>query len=219
MPQPPADIGADHHLYLASRSPRRLALLEQIGVRVALVEAETDETRRPGESPETYVRRVASEKARAGRAALSEDERRPVLAADTAVVLGDMTFGKPTDRASAARMLSTLSGRSHRVLTAVALIAGGRELTDLSDSLVTFRALQESEILSYWDTGEPWDKAGAYAIQGIGALFVSDLQGSYSGVMGLPLFETGRLLAAAGIHVIAPMSENHRSLSFRDERR
>ncbi|SDW97109.1 Maf family protein [Thiocapsa roseopersicina] len=202
MPQSRADIETDHHLYLASRSPRRLALLEQIGVRVALVDAETDETRWPGESPETYVRRVALEKARAGRAAVSEDTLFPVLAADTAVVLGDMTLGKPADRADAARMLSTLSGRSHRVLTAVALIAGERELTDLSDSLVTFRALQESEILSYWDTGEPCDKAGAYAIQGIGALFITDLQGSYSGVMGLPLFETGRLLSAAGIHLL-----------------
>jgi septum formation protein len=168
--------------------------------------AETDETRRPGESPETYVRRVALEKARAGRAAVSEGELRPVLAADTAVVLGDMTLGKPADRASAARMLGTLSGRSHRVLTAIALIVGERELTDLSDSLVTFRALQESEILSYWDTGEPCDKAGAYAIQGIGALFISELQGSYSGVMGLPLFETGRLLGAAGIQVIGSAS-------------
>lgn len=202
MPQSRADIETDHHLYLASRSPRRLALLEQIGVRVALVEAETDETRWPGESPETYVRRVALEKARAGRAAVSEDTLFPVLAADTAVVLGDMTLGKPADRADAARMLSTLSGRSHRVLTAVALIAGERELTDLSDSLVTFRALQESEILSYWDTGEPCDKAGAYAIQGIGALFITDLQGSYSGVMGLPLYETGRLLDVAGIPLL-----------------
>ncbi|QVL51079.1 MAG: septum formation inhibitor Maf [Thiocapsa sp.] len=206
MPQARAAIGTDHQLYLASRSPRRLALLEQIGVRVALVAAETDETRRPGESPETYVRRVALEKARAGRAAVSEDERRPVLAADTAVVLGDVTLGKPADRASAARMLGALSGRSHRVLTAVALIADERELTDLSDSLVTFRALQESEILSYWETGEPCDKAGAYGIQGIGALFVANLQGSYSGVMGLPLFETGRLLAAAGIEVIGSAS-------------
>ncbi|UHD14881.1 Maf family protein [Thiocapsa bogorovii] len=206
MPQPRSDIDTDHHIYLASRSPRRLALLEQIGVRVALVEAETDEARRPGESPETYVRRVALEKARAGRAAVSEDERRPVLAADTAVVLGDMTLGKPTDLASAARMLSALSGRSHRVLTAVALIAGERELADLSESLVTFRALSEAEILSYWDTGEPCDKAGAYGIQGIGALFVSNLQGSYSGVMGLPLFETGRLLGTAGIQVIGSAS-------------
>ncbi|EGV20204.1 Maf family protein [Thiocapsa marina] len=206
MPQTRADVGADHHLYLASRSPRRLALLGQIGVRVALVEAETDETRRPGESPETYVRRVALEKARAGRAAVPEDRRRPVLAADTAVVLGDVTLGKPTDRASAARMLGSLSGRSHRVLTAVALITGERELTELSESLVTFRVLEQSEILSYWETGEPCDKAGAYGIQGIGALFVSNLQGSYSGVMGLPLFETGRLLDAAGIQVIGAAS-------------
>jgi septum formation protein len=206
MHQSRLDIETDHQIYLASRSPRRLALLGQIGLRVALVAAETDETRRPGESPETYVRRVALEKARAGRAAVSEDERRPVLAADTAVVVDDVTLGKPADRASAARMLGTLSGRSHRVLTAVALIAGERELTDLSDSRVTFRALKESEILSYWETGEPCDKAGAYGIQGIGALFVSDLQGSYSGVMGLPLFETGRLLAAAGIQVIGSAS-------------
>jgi septum formation protein len=206
MSQPRADIETDHQIYLASRSPRRLALLEQIGVRVALVEAETDETRLPGESPETYVRRVALEKARAGRAAVSEDERRPVLAADTAVVVDDVTLGKPADRTAAICMLSALSGRSHRVLTAVALIAGECQLTDLSDSRVTFRALKESEILGYWDTGEPCDKAGAYGIQGIGALFVSDLQGSYSGVMGLPLFETGRLLAAAGIQVIGPAS-------------
>jgi septum formation protein len=204
MPQPRPHIQTHDHIYLASRSPRRLALLEQIGLHVALVETETDETRRPGESPETYVRRVALEKARAGRAAVPEDTWRPVLAADTAVVVGDITLGKPPDRETAVRMLGALSGRSHRVLTAVALIAGTRELTELSDSRVTFRALLESEILSYWETGEPCDKAGAYAIQGIGALFVSDLHGSYSGVMGLPLFETGRLLAAAGIHVIAP---------------
>jgi septum formation protein len=194
--------GIEHHIYLASRSPRRLALLEQIGIRVALVAAETDETRGPDESPDVYVQRVALEKARAGRAALAEHEARPVLAADTAVVVDDMTLGKPADRDSAARMLRTLSGRSHRVLTAVALIAGGRERVETNESAVTFRALRESEILAYWGTGEPQDKAGAYAIQGFGALFISHLQGSYSGVMGLPLFETAQLLAEAGIDVV-----------------
>jgi septum formation protein len=195
------DVAA-HRLYLASRSPRRLELLKQIGVSVTLVDVEIDETRWTGESPETYVLRVALEKARAGCAAIREDEPRAVLGADTAVVVGDLTLGKPSDRESAARMLRSLSGRSHRVLTGVALIAQGRELTDLSDSQVTFRTLQEYEIQGYWDTGEPMDKAGAYAIQGHGALFVSDLRGSYSGVMGLPLFETGRLLDAAGIELI-----------------
>jgi len=193
---------AAHRLYLASRSPRRLELLKQIGVSVSLVDVEIDETRWTGESPKTYVLRVALEKARAGFAALREDEPGVVLGADTAVVLGGRTLGKPSDRESAARMLRSLSGRSHRVLTAVALIAKGRELTDLSDSQVTFRALQEDEIQGYWETGEPMDKAGAYAIQGCGAIFVSDLRGSYSGVMGLPLFETGRLLDAAGIGLI-----------------
>ncbi len=196
----------EHHLHLASRSPRRLALLEQIGMRVALVDVETDERRRPGESPKSYVVRVALEKARAGRAALVAEEMRPVLAADTAVVVDDVTLGKPRDQDSAVRMLRSLSGRVHRVLTAVALIVGERERTALSESLVTFRPLDESEILLYWQTGEPCDKAGGYAIQGLGALFIADLQGSYSGVMGLPLFETGRLLADAGIAVVAAAS-------------
>lgn len=194
------------HLYLASRSPRRLALLEQIGLRVALVDVETDETRLAGESPEDYVVRVAREKAWAGRGALIAGETRPVLAADTAVVVDGMTLGKPSDRDLALRMLRLLSGRTHRVLTAVALIAGEREFTATSESRVTFRPLDELEILLYWQTGEPCDKAGGYAIQGLGALFIADLQGSYSGVMGLPLFETGQLLADAGIAVVAAAS-------------
>ncbi len=172
-------------------------------MRVALVDVETDETRRPGESPEAYVVRVALEKARAGCAALVAGETRPMLAADTAVVVDDVTLGKPRDRESAVLMLRALSGRVHRVLTGVALIAGGCERTVLSESRVTFRPLDESEILLYWHSGEPRDKAGGYAIQGLGALFIADLQGSYSGVMGLPLFETGQLLAEAGIAVVA----------------
>lgn len=181
-------IHTDIHLYLASRSPRRRALLEQIGLRVALIDGDTDERRQPGESPKDYVARVAKEKARLGWTRLPAGEQRPVLAADTAVVLGDRTLGKPSDRESARDMLRALSGRAHRVLTAVALIADGRESSDLSESRVTFRALTESEIDAYWATGEPHDKAGAYAIQGHAALFVTELHGSYSGVMGLPLF-------------------------------
>lgn len=192
----------DEGLYLASRSPRRRELLAQIGLAVVLIDGETDETRLRGESPRDYVLRIALEKGRVGRSRLPPDADRPVLAADTVVVVDDQTLGKPADRQSAIEMLRALSGRSHRVLTAVALITNEGELTALSDSRVTFRPLSESEILRYCDSGEPLDKAGAYAIQGYGALFVADLQGSYSGVMGLPLFETGRLLEAVGIQVI-----------------
>ncbi len=192
------------HIYLASRSPRRQSLLAQIGVGFKLVDADADETRPAGERPEDYVCRVALDKARAGRAALSRDDARPVLAADTAVVIGDRVLGKPLGPEDAARMMRLLSGRVHRVLTAVALISSTGERKALSESRVTFRALDDEEILRYWRTGEPADKAGAYGIQGYGALFVERLEGSYSGVMGLPLFETGRLLEQAGVEVLRP---------------
>jgi septum formation protein len=192
----------DHQIYLASRSPRRRELLAQIGVRFAAVEADTDETRLPGEQPEDYVLRLALEKARAVRAALPKADQRPVLGADTAVVVGDRILGKPDGWDEALAMMRLLSGRAHRVLTAVALIGTDGERTDLSETRVTFRTLDEDEVLHYWRTGEPRDKAGGYGIQGYGALFVSGLNGSYSGVMGLPLFETGRLLAQVGIEVI-----------------
>jgi septum formation protein len=193
---------ADYQIYLASRSPRRRELLAQIGVRFAVVEADTDETRLPGEHPEDYVLRLALEKARAARTALPRSDHRPVLGADTAVVVGERILGKPDDREDALDMMRLLSGRAHRVLTAVALIADDGERTDLSETRVTFRTLDEDEVLRYWHTGEPQDKAGGYGIQGHGALFVSGLNGSYSGVMGLPLFETGRLLAQVGVEVI-----------------
>jgi septum formation protein len=193
-------------IYLASRSPRRRELLDQIGVRYALVEAHVDESLHPGEQPEDYVLRVALEKARRARAALSPDDRRPVLGADTAVAVGERILGKPRGREDALEMLGLLSGRTHRVFTAVALIAPDGERTDLCESRVTFRTLERAEALRYWDTGEPRDKAGAYAIQGFGALFVAGLIGSYSGVMGLPLFETGRLLGQVGI---APIPAVH----------
>jgi septum formation protein len=193
---------ADHQIYLASRSPRRRELLAQIGVRFAVVTCDTDETRLPGEHPEDYVLRLALEKARAVRASLPRSDHRPVLGADTAVVVGERILGKPEDREEALAMMRLLSGRAHRVLTAVALITADGERTDLSETRVTFRTLDEDEVLRYWRTGESRDKAGGYGIQGHGALFVSGLNGSYSGVMGLPLFETGRLLAQVGIELM-----------------
>ncbi|WP_295391175.1 nucleoside triphosphate pyrophosphatase [uncultured Thiodictyon sp.] len=195
---------ADHQIYLASGSPRRRELLTQIGVRFAVLAADCDETRHPGEHPEDYVLRLALEKARSARAALPRHEARPVLGADTAVVVGERILGKPADVAESLAMLGLLSGRCHRVLTAVALVAADGVRTDLSESRVTFRTLTRDECLHYWDTGEPRDKAGGYGIQGLGALFISGLIGSYSGVMGLPLFETGRLLGQVGIAVLPP---------------
>jgi septum formation protein len=179
---------------LASASPRRRELLWQIGVPHRVATPGIDEARRAGESPEECVRRLALAKARAVQA-----KGLPVLGADTEVVLDDDMLGKPRDRASALAMLQRLSGRSHRVLTAVALVAGERHELMLSDSEVEFRALSDAECERYWASGEPRDKAGGYAIQGLGAVFVRALRGSYSGVMGLPLFETATLLAAAGV--------------------
>ena len=196
MPEP------EHDIYLASRSPRRRELLAQIGVRFAVLHADTDETRAPGEMPEDYVLRLAVEKARAVREMLPEHEVRPVLGADTAVVVDGLILGKPDSLEQAMDMMRLLSGRSHRVLTAVALIARDGERTDLCESRVTFRAIDETEVIRYWGTGEPRDKAGGYAIQGHGAVFVAGLNGSYSGVMGLPLFETGRLLDQVGIDLM-----------------
>ena len=185
--------GIDVHL--ASQSPRRRELLAQIGIRHDVIAVEVDETPRAGEAPAEYVLRLALAKARAGHR-LRPD--RPVLGADTAVVQDDHILGKPLDRQDAAAMLAQLSGREHRVLTAVALV-GDREETRLSVSRVRFRPIDAAEAAAYWETGEPADKAGGYAVQGLGALFVESIGGSYSGVMGLPLFETGELLRRAGI--------------------
>ncbi|MET0104073.1 MAG: nucleoside triphosphate pyrophosphatase [Sedimenticola sp.] len=184
-------------LYLASVSPRRRELLEQIGVDHTVVRVEIDEMPRQGESPAEYVIRLALEKARAGRASL-DDNSAVVLAADTAVVLDGEIMGKPKDREMAAGMLRKLSGHTHKVLTGIALI-GSAERSRLNVNRVSFRTLQESEIDAYWKSGEPRDKAGSYGIQGLGALFISHLEGSFSGVMGLPLYETAELLADAGI--------------------
>lgn len=191
-------------LYLASASPRRSALLRQIGVAHAVLVAPIDEGERPGEVPEVYVERLALEKARA-TARLAQGPTLPVLAADTTVVLDGALLGKPRDRADALGMLARLSGRTHRVLTAVALIARGIERVRTSASEVRFREIDAPERAAYWETGEPRDKAGAYAIQGYGAVFVADLRGSYSGVMGLPLHETAELLRGAHIPYWGPI--------------
>ncbi len=183
-------------LCLASASPRRRQLLAQIGVAHVVAPAEIDETPLPGESPSEYVRRMARDKALCVR---SRRPGRPVLAADTAVVLGQTVYGKPRDREHALAMLAALGGRAHRVLTAVCLATSAGLTSALSESTVHLRAMSEEERAAYWDTGEPRDKAGAYAIQGRGAIFVQSLEGSYSGVMGLPLYETAELLRAGGV--------------------
>jgi len=185
-------------LFLASKSPRRRELLEQIGIRFAVLDIDLDETWLPGEDPETYVGRLALDKARGGRALVASSSDLPVLAADTAVVVGERMLGKPRDRVDAAAMMRLLSGCTHRVLSAVAIV-GEEERQDISISEVRFRTVSAQEAAAYWESGEPCDKAGGYAIQGLGALFVADLHGSYSGVMGLPLFETARLLAESGV--------------------
>lgn len=188
-------------LYLASQSPRRRELLARIGVVFEVLAVDVDETVCAGEDATDYVRRVALEKAQAGWQGLAEERRRPVLGADTAVVCGPDILGKPRDRADALDMLQRLSARTHTVLSAVALVDAGAAVR-VQSSRVTFRTLHPGECAAYWETGEPLDKAGAYAIQGRAAVFISRIEGSYSGVMGLPLFETAALLQEAGIRVL-----------------
>ena len=185
-------------LYLASASPRRRELLTQIGVPFSLVSASIDETPRSGESADDYVQRMAREKARAGLSRI-EDPSAYVLGADTTVVLGERILGKPTSKEDAVSTLLSLSGGEHRVITAVALASDKGCEVRLVSSLVQFRSISRDEAQAYWESGEPQDKAGSYAIQGWGAVFVSALHGSYSAVVGLPLCETAQLLDAYGI--------------------
>ena len=186
-------------VYLASASPRRRELLQQIGVSFRVLGSAIDEAVMPGEAPVAYVARVAAAKAGSGWQGNREAADAPVLAADTAVVLGGKILGKPKDRRDGEGMLQQLSGRTHEVLTAVALRTATGLQSAISRSEVTFRPISAREAQAYWETGEPHDKAGAYAIQGRAAVFVADLRGSFSGVMGLPLFETAALLSAAGV--------------------
>lgn len=185
-------------LFLASASPRRRELLQQIGVPFSLLAVSIDETPQPGESPEVYVQRLALGKARAGLALLDHTNG-CVLGADTSVVLDGRILGKPADRDEGLAMLLALSGRSHRVLTAVALAQHDRREVRLVASEVEFRPIGRAEAEAYWASGEPCDKAGGYGIQGWGAVFVSRLSGSYSAVVGLPLCETAQLLDAFGL--------------------
>ena len=198
MSEPPAAIPA---LCLASASPRRAELLAQIGVAHVVAHPEIDEAVLPGEEPADYVVRVARAKANSVQGRNAE---LPVLAADTIVVVDGRICGKPASAAEGIAMLMQLSGRTHRVLTAVALAAVGALEHRLSASKVRFRRLSRAECLAYWCSGEPRDKAGGYAVQGRGAVFIEHLSGSYSGVMGLPLFETAQLLLAAGIPMWPP---------------
>lgn len=186
-------------LYLASGSPRRRELLAQIGVPFASLMTSVDETPLPDEAPSAYVERLARAKAAAGLAALGADEQAAVLGADTTVVLDGRILGKPASREECIAMLQALSGREHEVLTAVALASVQRSETRTVSSRVGFRPIDAVEAGAYWDTGEPADKAGGYAIQGFAAVFVRHLQGSYSAVVGLPLCETAHLLTEFGI--------------------
>ncbi|MBE9608038.1 Maf family protein [Chitinilyticum piscinae] len=192
----------DIQLYLASGSPRRRELLAQLGVRFAVIRADIDETPLPDETVEAYVLRLAREKALAGWRAAGEPAL-PVLGADTTVAHDGRILGKPADAADAAAMLRDLSGSTHAVLTAVAVCAGGEVEVTLSASSVRFMPLGEAQIAAYVASGEPLDKAGAYGIQGWGGLFVSDLSGSFTGVMGLPVHETALLLARYGLGHLA----------------
>jgi septum formation protein len=183
-------------LCLASVSPRRRELLKQIGIDPVVTAPNIDESVLPGESAADYVVRMAHAKALAVH---PYDGGLPVLAADTIVVSDALILGKPASAAEAVAMLERLSGRAHAVLTAVALATAAGLSFRLSASEVRFRALTRAECIAYWESGEPRDKAGAYAVQGRGAVFIEHLSGSYSGVMGLPLHETAQLLDAAGI--------------------
>ena len=185
-------------LHLASSSPRRKEILAALGLTFSVGSADVDEQRLDGESARDMVLRLAVDKAMAGASAGDVI----VIAADTLVVLGDDIFGKPENQDDALEMLGRLSGRTHQVLTGVAVWADGEIRSALSATDVHFREISPDDALAYWQSGEPCDKAGAYAIQGRGGVFVEAISGSYSGVVGLPVFETVKLLAAAGIKVM-----------------
>jgi septum formation protein len=198
---------AEPQVLLASASPRRSELLRQVAITHAVRPVDIDESVRDGEAPSAYVLRLAESKAAALWQRLAAAERRPVLAADTTVALEGEIFGKPGSLAEARIMLGRLSGRTHEVHTAVAILHAGGAAARVNSSSVTFRALTAAEIDAYWRTGEPADKAGGYAVQGRAAAFISHIAGSYSGIMGLPLYETWELLAPVlGLTAVEPRS-------------
>lgn len=191
-------------IYLASQSPRRSQLLTQLGIRHELLlpgaeeDAEALEVVLPNEAPKAYVQRVTQLKLEAALARLKQRylPEAPVLCSDTTVALGRTIYGKPVDEQDAARMLRALSGHTHRVITGIALGVGNKQLLACSESRVTFAAMSDQDIQAYVASGEPLGKAGAYAVQGAAAAFIARISGSYSGIMGLPLYETARLLNA-----------------------
>ncbi len=203
MNQPQHHQQGHHQLVLASASPRRLELLQQIGVRAQVQPVDLKELLRRGELPLVFVQRLALEKARFGFELMAlQSSDLPVLGADTIIELEGEVLGKPVDSEQAELMLAKLSGRVHQVHTAVAVKTTDAEYTALSSSQVELASLSAGAIKAYVATGEPLDKAGSYAIQGMAAQFVKNLQGSYSGVMGLPLYETADLLAKARIKLL-----------------
>ena len=179
-------------IYLASTSPRRRELLQQIGVSFSQVEASIEEKAQLGEEPEKYVKRLALAKAHVGFSNSTKD--RPVLGADTIVVFGQQILEKPLHQKHAKQMLQLLSGNTHQVLTAIAIVDGKHSETQLVQTNVTFKSLSEQEINDYWLSGEPQDKAAGYGIQGVAGKFVISISGSYSAVVGLPLYETAELI-------------------------
>ena len=187
-------------LHLASSSPRRRDILTALGLAFSHAGVDIDESRIAGEAVDDMAMRLAREKAFA--AATRRQEGIPVLAADTIVVLGDRVFGKPASKDEALDMLASLSGTAHRVITAVAVMTAAELGMAMSDTEVRFRDIKPDEALAYWQSGEPAGKAGGYAIQGLGGIFVESVKGSYSGVVGLPVFETADLLRQAGIDVL-----------------
>lgn len=192
-------------IHLASSSPRRREILAAMGIRFTAAGVDIDETRYAGEPVTDMVVRLAVAKVGAARATV--DRSLPVLGADTAVALDDHVLGKPESEAEAVEMLASLSGRAHKVLTGVALDYAGEIMSVTSVTEVRFREIHHDEASSYWQSGEPRDKAGAYAVQGIGGIFVEYISGSYSGVVGLPVFETAELLSKAGL-VILPLDSD-----------
>ncbi len=197
MPSKPA-------LYLASSSPRRREILSALGLEFTVRSRDVDETPLPGEAAEDMVLRLARAKALAPDVGESD----VVIAADTAVVVDHVALGKPRDEDDALAMLMQLSGRQHSVVTGVAVRGAGRVREVLSATNVHFRDIGQDEARAYWQSGEPRDKAGAYAIQGIGGAFVENIEGSYSGVVGLPVFETLKLLHDVGVHVLPTPDRN-----------
>lgn len=184
---------------LASASPRRFELLQQIGVRVIVDPVDIDESQKPGEPVMDYVQRLAMEKAQRGFETIKNQQKLPVLGSDTIVEIDGLVLGKPKNRQQAKKMLQQLSAQKHTVHTSVAIVTEDKKIIDTSSSQVYFKTLEEQEIDYYLTSGEADDKAGAYAIQGIAAQFVKNINGSFSGIMGLPLYETAQLLKQCGV--------------------